>query len=37
MLPVKPELPYYDVGLCVLERRLKSPLIDALWQEVVER
>ncbi len=37
ILPVKPELPHYDVGLCVLERRLKSPLIDALWQEVVER
>lgn len=34
ILPVKPELPYYDVGLCVLERRLKSPLIRALWDEV---
>ncbi|MDZ7854240.1 MAG: LysR substrate-binding domain-containing protein [Halomonas sp.] len=37
VLPVKPELPHYDVGLCVLERRLKSPLIRALWDEVVER
>nr|WP_300315934.1 HTH-type transcriptional activator IlvY [Halomonas sp.] len=36
ILPVKPELPYYDVGLCVLNRRLKNPLIDALWQEVEE-
>lgn len=37
VLPVKPELPHYDVGLCVLERRLKSPLIRALWDEVAER
>ncbi|MBB3143576.1 HTH-type transcriptional activator IlvY [Halomonas organivorans] len=37
VLPVKPELPHYDVGLCVLNRRLKSPLIDALWAEVEER
>ncbi|GEN25348.1 transcriptional regulator IlvY [Halomonas cupida] len=37
VLPVKPELPYYDVGLCVLNRRLKSPLLNALWQEVEER
>jgi LysR family transcriptional regulator, positive regulator for ilvC len=37
VLPVKPELPYYDVGLCVLNRQLKSPLIQALWDEVEER
>jgi LysR family transcriptional regulator, positive regulator for ilvC len=37
VLPVKPELPHYDVGLCVLNRRLKSPLIQALWDEVEER
>jgi LysR family positive regulator for ilvC len=37
VLPVKPELPHYDVGLCVLERRLRSPLIQALWDEVIER
>lgn len=37
VLPVKPELPHYDVGLCVLNRQLKSPLIQALWDEVVER
>ncbi|MCE9682612.1 HTH-type transcriptional activator IlvY [Halomonas alkalisoli] len=37
VLPVKPELPHYDVGLCVLHRRLRSPLIQALWDEVVER
>ncbi|MBD3897925.1 HTH-type transcriptional activator IlvY [Halomonas sp. ML-15] len=34
VLPVKPELPHYDVGLCVAKRRLKSPLIRALWAEV---
>ncbi|QJQ94269.1 MULTISPECIES: HTH-type transcriptional activator IlvY [Halomonadaceae] len=33
ILPVKPELPHYDVGLCVARRRLKSPLIRALWEE----
>lgn len=37
VLPVKPELPHYDVGLCVLNRRLKSPLIQALWETVAER
>lgn len=37
VLPVKPELPHYDVGLTVLKRRLKSPLIHALWAEVEER
>ncbi|MBW6393359.1 MAG: HTH-type transcriptional activator IlvY [Halomonas sp.] len=37
VLPVKPELPHYDVGLCVLHRQLKSPLIQALWDEVEER
>ncbi|CBV41219.1 HTH-type transcriptional activator IlvY [Halomonas elongata] len=37
ILPVKPELPHYDVGLCVLNRRLRSPLIHALWDEVEER
>lgn len=37
ILAVKPELPHYDVGLCVLERRLKSPLIRALWDEVQAR
>lgn len=37
ILPVKPELPHYDVGLCVLNRRLRSPLIHALWGEVEER
>lgn len=37
LLPVKPELPHYDVGLCVAKRRLKNPLIRALWSEVSER
>ncbi|WP_346796545.1 HTH-type transcriptional activator IlvY [Halomonas sp. Bachu 37] len=37
VLTVKPELPHYDVGLCALNRRLKSPLIQALWDEVSER
>ncbi|MDN6315723.1 MAG: HTH-type transcriptional activator IlvY [Halomonas sp.] len=37
ILNVKPELPYYDVGLCVLNRRLKRPRIQALWEAVSER
>ena len=37
MLNVKPELPHYDVGLCVLNRRLKNPLIEALWSAISER
>ncbi|MFC7089767.1 HTH-type transcriptional activator IlvY [Halomonas salifodinae] len=36
-LAVKPELPHYDVGLCVLHRRLRSPLLRALWQQVAAR
>lgn len=37
VLNVKPELPHYDVGLCVLNRRLKNPMIEALWATVSER
>jgi LysR family positive regulator for ilvC len=37
VLNVKPELPYYDVGLCVLNRCLKRPRIQALWEAVSER
>ncbi|RUR32989.1 HTH-type transcriptional activator IlvY [Vreelandella nanhaiensis] len=37
VLNVKPELPHYDVGLCVLNRRLKNPIIDALWTAISER
>lgn len=37
VLSVKPELPHYDVGLCVLNRRLKNPIIDALWAAISER
>ncbi|MGI9273636.1 MAG: HTH-type transcriptional activator IlvY [Endozoicomonas sp.] len=31
VLDVKPWLAAYDVGICVLERKLKSPLIQAFW------
>ncbi|MFI8751518.1 HTH-type transcriptional activator IlvY [Vreelandella lionensis] len=37
VLNVKPELPHYDVGLCVLNRRLKNPMIDAFWAAVNSR
>lgn len=36
-LNVKPELPHYDVGLCVLRRRLKRPRLQALWEAVSEQ
>ena len=32
-LPVKPELKPYDVGLCVLEKKLKNPLVSAFWSQ----
>ena len=31
VLDVKPWLAAYDVGICVLEKKLKSPLIQAFW------
>lgn len=30
----QPELPDYEVGLCVLKRRLKSPIVRAFWQQI---
>jgi LysR family positive regulator for ilvC len=30
---VQPELKPYDVGVCVLQKRLKSPIIEAFWQQ----
>ncbi|KPQ23060.1 MAG: hypothetical protein HLUCCA13_15065 [Halomonas sp. HL-48] len=36
-LSVKPELHHYDVGLRVLNRRLKNPIIDAFWATVSVR
>jgi LysR family positive regulator for ilvC len=32
----QPDLGPYDVGVCVLERRLKSPIISALWGQIGE-
>lgn len=31
VLPIAPQLEAYDVGLCVLEKRLKNPLVAAFW------
>ena len=31
IMDVTPWLPAYDVGLCVLEKKLKNPLIKAFW------
>lgn len=32
--PVQPQLEPYDVGLCVSNRRLKSPIVKSFWQQV---
>ncbi|MDM3872013.1 HTH-type transcriptional activator IlvY [Porticoccus sp. W117] len=32
VLDIKPELEPYDVGLCVLEKKLKNPLVAAFWE-----
>ncbi|MHB0777352.1 HTH-type transcriptional activator IlvY [Halomonas sp. WWR20] len=34
ILEVQPHLSPYDVGLCVLEKKLRNPLIRALWAQV---
>ena len=36
LLDVQPELPPYDVGLCVTEKKLRNPLIRALWEQTAE-
>nr|WP_299246126.1 HTH-type transcriptional activator IlvY [uncultured Halomonas sp.] len=33
LLDIQPALVPFDVGLCVMEKRLKNPLINALWQQ----
>lgn len=30
----QPELEPYEVGVCVLERRLKSPIVEAFWSQI---
>lgn len=34
LLDVQPRLAPYDVGLCVTDKKLKNPLIRALWDQV---
>ncbi|WP_114417936.1 HTH-type transcriptional activator IlvY [Marinospirillum perlucidum] len=34
LLDVTPRLAAYDVGVCVLERKLRSPLIQAFWSQI---
>ncbi len=36
VLKVSPELKPYKVGLCVLEKKLRNPLIAALWNQLSE-
>ena len=37
ILPVTPMLEDYHVGLCALEKKLKNPLIHALWSQLKDR
>lgn len=37
VLAVEPALPPYNVGLFVLEKKLKSPLISAFWEQIQSR
>lgn len=34
LLPEQIELAPYEVGICVLEKRLKSPLVEAFWERI---
>lgn len=34
--PIQPSLKPYEVGLCVLTKRLKSPIIRAFWEQIKE-
>lgn len=33
--PIQPQLEPYEVGLCVSNRRLKSPIVKAFWQQLM--
>lgn len=33
-LPEQPDLGPFETGICVLRRRLKSPIVSALWEQV---
>ena len=34
IMNIKPALKAYDVGLCVLEKKLKNPLVKAFWSQL---
>ena len=34
ILDIKPELKSYDVGVCVLEKKRKNPLVNAFWDQL---
>lgn len=33
----QPDLGPFETGICVLERRLKSPIVSALWQQIADK
>jgi LysR family transcriptional regulator, positive regulator for ilvC len=33
---IRPNLGPYEVGICVMEKRLKSPILDAFWKQLTD-
>lgn len=34
--PIQPDLGAYPMGLCVMEKRLKSPILNAFWKQMTD-
>jgi len=34
---LQPDLGPYDMGICVMEKRLKSPILAALWEQLAKQ
>lgn len=37
LLPEQPDLGPFETGICVLEKRLRSPIVAALWRQVADK
>ncbi len=37
LLPQQPDLGPFETGICVLEKRLRSPIVAALWRQVADK
>jgi len=36
ILPATPQLADYDIGICVLDKKLRSPIVKAFWKQLEE-